>query len=194
MVWLGGWWWRWCGGSIIYTALHQYELCPVPLKWRPGPGTSIPAVNTRPAAVRLGLWSHMAMWMLLNIKGLFIYYVSSYNTTGSVRMLMNPYIVVICFTKWVQVVPETPKTAYVIYEQSRTSSAGEYENSELSNVCGIWCFNVYLRLLVEWNKNMRMILFFTKLWHRKFQISNLRKVSLVKYWVLVQVKKLTKIN
>ena len=77
----------------------------------------------------------MAMWMLLNIKGLFIF--MFYNTTGSVRMLMNPYIVVICFTKWVQVVPETPKTAYVIYEQSRTSSAGEYENSELSNVCGI---------------------------------------------------------
>ena len=73
-VWLGGW--RWCGGSIIYTALHQYELCPVPLKWRPGPGTSIPAVNTRPAAVRLGSWSHMAVWMLLNIKGLFIYYAS----------------------------------------------------------------------------------------------------------------------
>ena len=39
--------------------------------------------------------------------------------------------------QWVQLVPETPKTAYVIYEQSRTSSAGEYEKNELSNVCGI---------------------------------------------------------
>ena len=48
---LAGRWW--CGGSIIYTALHQYELCPVPLKWPPGPGTSC-SQHTGPAAATLG--------------------------------------------------------------------------------------------------------------------------------------------
>ena len=147
---LAGRWW--CGGSIIYTALHQYELCPVPLKWPPGPGTSC-SQHTGPAAATLGPGCEHGFWIQvwkINIH------------TCVLQWNLQPNIQTVNCSMFVECVGP--------------------------------CFSISLRLLVAWNMNMRRILFFTKLWHRKFQISNLRKVSLVKYWVLVQVKKLTKIN